>query len=120
LAPAGSVHCSIGDLAKYAAWQLRGARGKGTLLKPKTFKKLHTRFKDDGEYACGWVVAYRDWAGGDTLSHGGSNGTFMTEIWLAPKKDFAVIVCANLGGARCQAVVDEAVAALIKHFLTEQ
>jgi hypothetical protein len=91
LGPGGTVHCSIGGLAKYAAWQLRGACGQGDLLKKETFKKLHTRFKGGGEYACGWEVLYRDWAGGEALYHGGSNGTFMTAIWLAPKKDFAVV-----------------------------
>jgi CubicO group peptidase (beta-lactamase class C family) len=120
LGPAGTVHSSIGDLAKYAAWQLRGARGKGSLLKTTSFKKLQTRYKKDGEYACGWVVGYRDWAGGDTLSHGGSNGTFMTAIWLAPKKDFAVVVCANLGGTLCQTVVDETAGALIEEYLPKQ
>jgi CubicO group peptidase (beta-lactamase class C family) len=119
LCPAGTVHCRIGDLAKYAAWQLRGARGKGTLLKAATFAKLHTRYEKEGEYACGWVVGYRDWAGGDTLSHFGSNGTFMTAMWLAPKKDFAVVVCANLGGTRCQTVVDETVGALVEEYLVK-
>jgi hypothetical protein len=114
------VHCSIGDLAKYAAWQLRGARGQGTLLRPATFKKLHTRFDKDGNYACGWCVEHRDWAGGDALFHGGSNGTFMTAIWLAPKKDFAVVACANLGGTGSQAAVDEAVSALVKGYLEER
>lgn len=120
LAPAGMVHCSIGDLAKYAAWQLRGARGEGTLLKAATFKKLHARFKKDGNYACGWNVENRDWAGGDALFHGGSNGTFMTAIWLAPRKDFAVVACANLGGTGAHAAVDEAVDALIREYLEKQ
>ncbi len=119
LGPAGMVHCSIGDLAKYAAWQLRGAHGKSTLLKAATFEKLHTRFKKDGEYACGWAVVYRDWAGGNALTHGGSNGTFMTAIWLAPKKNFAVVVCSNLGGHGAEAAVDEAAGALIKEYLVD-
>ncbi|HRY46619.1 MAG TPA: serine hydrolase domain-containing protein [Candidatus Paceibacterota bacterium] len=72
LGPAGMVHCSIGDLAKYATWQLRGARGQGTLLKAATFKKLHTRFKKDGNYAFGWSVEHRDWAGGDSDESGES------------------------------------------------
>ena len=119
LGPAGMVHCSISDLAKYAAWQLRGAHGQGSLLKPATFKRLHTRFKKDGNYACGWYIEHRDWAGGDALFHGGSNGTFMTAMWLAPKKEFAVVVCSNLGGTGSEAAVDEAVSALIKEYLVE-
>jgi CubicO group peptidase (beta-lactamase class C family) len=118
--PGGGVHCSIGDLAKYAAWQLRGARGKGTLLKAATFERLHTRLRKEEHYACGWEVSYRDWAGGDALFHGGSNGTFMTAIWLAPKKDFAVVVCSNLGGTDCQSAVDGTVSALIEAYLDKQ
>lgn len=116
LGPAGTVHCGILDLAKYAAWQVRGARGQGQLLKPETFKRLHTRIKG-GDYAGGWQVVERDWAGGEALTHQGSAGTFMTVIWLAPKRDFAVVVCANLGGTGAQAAVDEAVSALIGRFL---
>lgn len=120
LAPAGMVHCSIGDLAKYAAWQLRGARGAGSLLEAASFKHLHTRFRPGDNYACGWSVEHRDWAGGDALFHGGSNGTFMTAIWLAPKKDFAVVVCANLGGSESEAAVNKAVSALVNEYLEKQ
>lgn len=120
LGPAGAVHCSIGDLAKYAAWQLRGARGEGDLLKKKTFKKLHTRFNDETEYACGWLVSHRGWAGGEAIHHGGSNGTFVTAIWLSPRKNFAVVVCSNLGGHGAEAAVDETVGMLIEEFLVKR
>jgi len=117
IGPAGTVHCSVGDLAKYAAWQVRGARGDGNLLKAETFKKLHTPISA-GEYALGWVVVNRPWGGGEVLTHAGSNTLFYAVIWLAPKKDFAVVVCTNLGGDAAFQAVDLAAARLIQEFLT--
>jgi CubicO group peptidase (beta-lactamase class C family) len=118
IGPGGTVHGSIGDLAKYAAWQVKGARGKGSLLKPETFKRLHTRFGGDGDYACGWAVTTRPWGGGEVLTHNGSNTMFYTVIWLAPKKDFAVVVCTNVGGDDGTKGTDAAAGALIKKFLS--
>jgi CubicO group peptidase (beta-lactamase class C family) len=120
IGPAGAVHCSIGDLAKYAAFQMRGDRGEGTLLKPETFKKLHTVFGRDGDYACGWIVTQRPWGGGEVLTHMGSNTYNVTVIWLAPKKNFAVVVSTNLGGQVAEKAADEAAGALIQKFLVRQ
>ena len=119
IGPGGSVHCSILDLARYAAWQVRGARGEGSLLRPETFKRLHTRFEGDGDYACGWKVVSRPWGGGEVLTHGGSNTMFYAVIWLAPIKDFAVVVCTNVGGDGGAKATDQAAARLIQEYLKE-
>lgn len=115
--PAGTVHCSIGDLAKYAAFQVRGARGQGALLKPETFKNLYVPFGND-DYACGWFVTRRSW-GGKVLTHNGTNKMNYTVIWLAPEKDFAVVVCTNLGGDHAEKAIDTAAWALIQQFLVK-
>lgn len=120
IGPGGTVHCSIGDLARYAAFQVRGARGEATLLKAETFKKLHTPFGRDGDYACGWIVTRRPWGGGEVLMHNGSNTMNFTVIWLAPKKDFAVVVCTNLGGDGAEKAADAAAWALIQKFLGQE
>jgi CubicO group peptidase (beta-lactamase class C family) len=53
IAPAGAVHCSLDDLARYTIFQMEGERKDG-LLKAETVSKLHT--PPEGEnYACGWV-----------------------------------------------------------------
>jgi CubicO group peptidase (beta-lactamase class C family) len=39
-APAGNVHCSIRDFAKFAAYELAAARGQNSLLKPETAQRL--------------------------------------------------------------------------------
>jgi CubicO group peptidase (beta-lactamase class C family) len=99
IGPAGTVHCSIGDWAKFVQLHLKGAQGKPTLLKPETFAKLHEPVKaktpDEKDYAMGWLVAEREWAGGKVLTHAGSNTMWFCELWVAPKKDFAMLVMAN-------------------------
>ena len=60
----------------------------------------------------------RDYLTREVLTHAGSNTMFYTVIWLAPKKDFAVVVCTNLGGDVAFQAVDVAAARLIQEFLT--
>lgn len=120
IGPGGTVHCTIGDLARYAAWQLGGARGKSSLLGPETFTKLHTPYAADSGYACGWVVTNRPWGGGTVLTHNGSNTMFFAVMWIAPEKNFAVVVCTNLGGKGAEEAVDNAAAALIREYLSDR
>ena len=62
MGPAGTVHCSVPDWAKFASFHLRGSLGGVRLLKPETLKALHT--PEPGEdYAGGWLVVDRSWAG---------------------------------------------------------
>ncbi len=117
IGPGGTVHCSIGDFARYAAWQLAGARGAGRLLTPETFRKLHRPFASDSEYAGGLVATQRSWGDGTVLTHAGSNTMFYAVMWIAPQKDFAVVVCTNLGGDSAAKAVDNTAAALIHTYL---
>lgn len=116
IAPAGRVHCSLEDLARYAIFQMEGEQSGG-LLKAETFRKLHTP-PDGGDYACGWVVAKRDWAGGNAIWHNGSNTYWYVLMWLAPKKDFSVIVATNIYGTDATTGCNEVVGAMIKKWLT--
>src|SRR5688572_18031048 len=97
IGPAGIVHCSIGDWAKFAAANLPWAKTK--LVEPETLKKLHTPVAPGaGEppYAMGWIIADgQPWAGGPALTHAGSNTMWYAVAWLAPGKDFAVVVACN-------------------------
>lgn len=112
LGPAGRVHCTIQDWAKFIEDQLRGARGEPALLKPEAYQMLQTPHYG-GDYALGWIVVQRDWAGGTALTHTGSNTLFLALAWLAPKRDFAVIVCTNEGLDSFNAA-DEAVGQIIQ------
>jgi CubicO group peptidase (beta-lactamase class C family) len=113
VSPAGRVHCSLGDWAVFIADQLRGARGEKALLKPETYQKLHTP-PFGGNYALGWVVVEREWGGGPVLTHAGSNTMNFAVAWLAPRRDFAVLVVTNQGGMTANKACDEAASALIR------
>ena len=114
LSPAGRVHCTIQDWAKFIADQLRGARGETGLLKPASYQKLHTPLFEGGDYALGWLVVERAWGGGTVLNHAGDNTMNFANVWVAPRRDFAVLVCINQSGHTAFQASDEAVGALIK------
>jgi CubicO group peptidase (beta-lactamase class C family) len=112
LGPAGRVHCTLSDWSKFIADQLRGARGEKALLKAESYQKLHAP-PFGGDYALGWIVTERDWGGGTVLTHAGSNTMNFAVVWMAPKRDFAVLVVTNQGGDTAVKACDEAAAALI-------
>jgi CubicO group peptidase (beta-lactamase class C family) len=116
MGPAGTVHCSLSDWARFIADQLGGARGERALLKPETYEKLHTP-PFGGEYALGWIVARRDWGGGAVLTHAGSNTMNFAVVWVAPQRDFAVLISTNQGGPIAAKACDEAAATLIRSYL---
>ncbi len=115
IAPAGRVHCSLDDLARFTIFHMQ--RGGG-LLKPETLVKLHTP-PAGGDYACGWVVLKRGWAGGNALTHNGSNTMWYVVMWLAPEKNFSVIAATNIAGPDAEQGCDEVAAALIHKWLAE-
>jgi CubicO group peptidase (beta-lactamase class C family) len=118
IAPAGRVHCTIGDWAKFVALHVRGERKDGSkLLAPATFAKLHAPVADDAHYAMGWIVTDREWAGGRALTHSGSNTMWYCTTWIAPDRDFAVLVTTNQGGDEAAKACDEACWALIQDHL---
>lgn len=116
IAPAGTVHCSVVDWGKFVTAHLRGESGESGILKPETFKRLHTP-PFAGEYGFGWLVLNRSWAGnGPALNHAGSNNQNYAIVWMAPAKDFAVLVATNQAGGETFNACDAAAAALIQHF----
>ncbi|MGA2662813.1 MAG: serine hydrolase domain-containing protein [Verrucomicrobiota bacterium] len=116
ISPAGAVHCSVGDLAKYAAFQMAGERGESKLLKAESFKKLHTAVADNHDYALGWMVLKRPWANGRALMHNGSNTMFYVIVWMAPEKNCAVIVASNIGVNEAFEGCDEVAGKLIEQY----
>ncbi len=112
MGPAGTVHCSIADWSKFIADQLRGAQGKGALLKPENYAMLQSP-KSGGTYAFGWLVVDRPWAQGPALSHAGSNTMNFCVVWMAPALGMAFLAVTNSGAADAQAATDEAVSAII-------
>jgi CubicO group peptidase (beta-lactamase class C family) len=113
IAPAGLVHCSIGDWAKFIQAHLRGEKGEPGILQPETFRKLHTATY--GDYGFGWIVAQRSW-GGRVLTHAGSNNQNYAVVWMAPMHDFAVLVATNQGGDKAFEACDKAASMLITNY----
>ncbi len=113
LGPAGTVHATMQDLGRYIAMHLAGEQDRADLLQPETIQRLHTP-AEGFTYASGWVVTNREWAGGRALAHSGSNLRWYAVVWMAPERDFAVLVATNQGGETAFEATDEAAWRLIQ------
>ena len=116
LGPAGTVHATMQDLGRYIAMHLAGEQGRADLLQPETIRRLHTP-AEGFSYASGWAVTHRDWAGGRALAHAGSNLRWYAVVWMAPERDFAVLVATNQAGDPAFEGTDEAAWRLIQYYL---
>lgn len=128
IGPAGTVHLSLPDWARFIALHLRGdvsnPHRECRLLSPDSFIKLHHPIPDaQNPYAMGWLVLDRGWAKGyaplahgRALTHAGSNTMWFCVTWLAPERDFAMLVACNRGGDIAAKTCEKAVGALIKQF----
>ncbi|HEV56902.1 MAG TPA: class A beta-lactamase-related serine hydrolase [Phycisphaerales bacterium] len=110
LAPAGTVHCSLADWAKFIGLHLCSAND---LLQPETLADLHTP-RLGGPYAAGWRVVQRSWAEGNVLTHAGTNRMNYAVAWLAPTHQYAVLVVTNQGGEDAEKACDEVAAWVIR------
>lgn len=115
ITPAGRVHLSVLDFAKYANLHL--AEGVKPPLDVASLVFLHTPIPPGQDYAAGWNLVPRDWADGLAHYHNGTNTMNYAVIWLAPKKVFGVVAVANIGGERGAKACDEAAALMIRRFL---
>lgn len=116
IGPGGTAHLSITDFATYAAFHIQGQREGHKLLSAEGFRKLHTPLAKDGDYGLGWVVTSRPWGGGEVLNHNGTNTTNYAVMWLAPKRNFGVVICTNAGGGGVDKAVDDVAGMLIGKF----
>jgi CubicO group peptidase (beta-lactamase class C family) len=112
LGPAGTVHCSVPDWARFAALHLEGDRRSPPLVRRSTLKVLHTP-PPGWTYAAGWLACERSWASGLALNHQGSNTNWHVSIWLAPVLNFAILVATNQGGKPAETACDQTATALI-------
>ena len=115
IGPAGTIHLSLADWAKFAALHLAGLRGESDFLKPETFTRLYTP-SPGGDVALGWGVD--DWPGGigRLVTHAGSNGSWFARIVLSPTRNLAILVTINSSGPEAGQATDETVLALLRRF----
>jgi CubicO group peptidase (beta-lactamase class C family) len=111
LGPAGTVHCTLQDYARFALLHMR----KDRLLHRESFAKLQSPPAGEN-YALGWIVVERGWAGGLALNHNGSNTINYFCAWLAPARGFGVIAATNLGGEGVGQQIDEVVSELVRRY----
>ncbi len=113
MGPAGRVHCSIRDWAKFVGCFESGDVPSLPGVSEKSMNSILTP-GSTGDYGGGWIHTRRDWGGGPVLTHAGSNTMWYCVAWVSPKKHFATLVAVNVAGGDAPAVCDEVTGMLIK------
>ena len=109
--PAGTVHVSIADWAKFI--QLWFPNSEPKILDRGTLNALIT--PRSGDYAAGWSVASRSWAADLALNHAGSNTYWYSNLWVAPNRERAYVVVANSTDDATFDMLDDIIGNLINH-----
>ena len=96
-APAGNIYLSLDDWARFCIDQLRGANGKGALLKPQTYSVTQSP-PPGAPVSMGWFVR-GSFAGlrGPVYYHEGSDGAWFAVVALSPGSGSAVLAVTNGG-----------------------
>jgi len=84
-----------------------GAHGRGKLLKPETYRMLHTPISSNGVYALGWGAKLGPDGVPLILTHSGSNGYWLADIRIWPKRNIIFLMVANVGGDAVEAQFKE-------------
>ncbi len=113
LGPAGIVHAPLSDWGKFIALHLNR---DNPIVPAEIWQRLHTP-PEGTDYALGWIVAERPWAGGKALTHTGSNTVNFCVCWLAPERGFAVIAATNSGQPNAGMALDRVASFLIRRQL---
>jgi len=119
LGPAGTVHLTLADYARYAAQHIAGQQGVDGLVTAETFRRLHVQAPDTA-YGLGWGLAVLGWANGVMLHHDGSNFMWYANVQLAPARDFGMLAVTNAGGDRAFRATDATLSALLARFEATQ
>lgn len=114
IAPAGSINITLGDWMLFAQDQLDGVHGKGKLLRPESYRLLHTPIA--GPYALGWGVKPGPDGVPLLITHTGSNGYWIADIRIMPKKNLIVLFVANAGNEDANKAVQSFGQAIRDHF----
>ncbi|MFN0100230.1 MAG: serine hydrolase domain-containing protein [Gemmatimonadaceae bacterium] len=105
LGPAGTVHATLGDYAKFLRLFLTDG---GDVLAADSLARLTAPFQGgDQSYGLGWIAfTSRPWAKGRALAHEGSNTLWHAFTAVGPARRRAVVAVCNTeaggGSAACQ------------------
>jgi len=117
IGPAGTVHCSIEDLLKFAT--SHAGAGAGAPVGDNILQRLHRRY-GASEYSAGWNVVQRDWGGGYVLSHDGSNTYWFASMWIAPFRNAAFVAACNAPAPAGQQACHQAINQMIERQMKAQ
>jgi CubicO group peptidase (beta-lactamase class C family) len=111
IGPAGTLHMSVLDFAKWVAWHAGEGKRPPPLVSPEIVKKLHTPVistgvrenappgtPKTGGYALGWGVVQETWATAPSITHTGSNNMNLASATFWPGMDFGFVIMTNIGG----------------------
>ena len=115
LGPAGTVHATLADWAKFLRVHLSppSTQSHGLPLSDASWKHLHDRTVSPGYFA-GWFHLERPWASGPVLYHNGTNTYWFCATFLAEKKGYGIFAATNLGTEQAILACDEAVKLFIR------
>ena len=113
IGPAGTIHCTLSDWARFIAEHLKGPKGESTILSQASFNELHEPLEGQG-YALGWNTEHLPAAGGKVLFHSGSNNYWLCTVKIALNKDFAVMVVTNIANDNAHKAVAETIKELMR------
>lgn len=109
LSPAGRIHMSLSDWARFAQVHLQAARGERyELINEDSYRRLHTPAQGEF-YALGWGRSSAEWSDGPALTHSGSNTMWRAKIWIAPNRNAAILVTTNNGTSRAKTAIREVI-----------
>ncbi|MDA0704813.1 MAG: serine hydrolase, partial [Proteobacteria bacterium] len=127
--PAGTVHMSILDFARWGAWIAAKGSLPPFLVKPSTLayilaEKVRTPPRPnpppgtpaEGGYAFGWSLEKFAWADTELLTHAGSNGMNLAKILVDQERGLAIVVVTNGGGRPANLATGEMLRALYEQF----
>jgi CubicO group peptidase (beta-lactamase class C family) len=98
LGPAGTVHASLQDWAKFIRLHIDGSEGSLT-LSPASLTRLHTQYPPNqiynDRYGWGWIMF--DDFGGTALGHEGSNNLWYCICQVNPNNGLGFLAVSNIG-----------------------
>ncbi len=129
IGPAGTVHMSVLDFARWAAWNATLGRIGPALVKPETVAKLQAKVVDmppkpdapvgtpcSGGYGLGWGTVVLPFAPEPFVFHGGSNNMNLAYILLQPPQQLGLVLMTNVGGPKANDALMALAAALYEKF----
>ena len=110
LGPAGTVHCTLSDWARFVSEHMKGRNGESDLLPQETYEQLHAVLPGQ-TYALGWGTSRN----ASLLHHAGSNTMWYCTVFVDLKENFAVLVATNIANDNTEKAVRE-----LQNWLIEQ